>query len=466
MTIPSIVRVAEEHGLDLASAEFAAQMDAKDPLKELRKEFLVPKVKNVSPSVTADNGVVEPDGDSIYLCGNSLGLQPIHTKKILNEELEVWAETGVHGHFDHKYGRHWRDMDELTLVKESARIVGAEENEIVIMNTLTSNLHFMLVSFYRPTSDRYKILMESKAFPSDYYALESQVKFHGYDPKDAIIEVSPREGEFTLRPDDILEIIEREGDKIALVMFSGIQYYTGQFFPIPEITKAGQAKGCVVGWDLAHAVGNLPMYLHDWNVDFACWCTYKYLNSGPGCIAGAFVHSMNLKVLDAVPRFHGWFGNEVSTRFRMENVFRPDPTAAVYRLSNPSVMAMACLLGSLTVFAKTSMEDLRAKSLLLTGYLDALLDGLDGEMPGRFQVLTPKDPTQRGCQLSLLLTRPLGDSGQLVRAVFQGLLDSGVVCDLREPDVIRVAPTPLYNTFSDVRNFFRVFREQLIKLKN
>ncbi|KAI8804886.1 pyridoxal phosphate-dependent transferase [Cladochytrium replicatum] len=299
---------------------------------------------------------------------------PIHTKKILNEELEVWAETyvdfvsGVHGHFDHKYGRNWRDMDELTLVKESARIVafisGAEEDEIAIMNSLTSNFHFMLVSFYRPTKDRYKILMER---PTTYgmmeYGLESQVKFHRYDPKDAIVEVLPREGELTLRPNHILEIIEREG-----------------------------YKGCVVGWDLAHAVGNLPTYLHDWNVDFACWRTYKYLNSGPGYI---------------VLRFHGWFGSEVSTRFRMENIFRPDPTAAVYPLQ--------------PISSKFSIEHMRAKSLLLTGYLEALLEGLR----------------------CLEMTDSWCDH-------FQGPLDSALVCDLREPDVIRVAPARLYNTFSDV----------------
>ncbi|KAJ3411156.1 hypothetical protein HDV05_002670 [Chytridiales sp. JEL 0842] len=309
------------------------------------------------------------------------------------------------------------------------------------MNSLTANLHFLMVSFYTPTPQRFKILMEAKAFPSDYFAFSSQVQFHGFDPKEAIIELSPREGESTLRTEDILATIEKEGDKIALVLFSGVQYYTGQYFDLEKITKAGQAKGAIVGFDLAHAAGNVPVKLHEWGVDFAAWCTYKYLNAGPGGIGGAFIHSKH-SLPPSRPRFSGWWGSDPSTKFKMDNVFRPVPGAMGYRLSNPSVVSTVSLLGSLQVFSQTSIDDLRSKSLLLTGFLETLLDSL-GPNPG-FRVLTPRDPKQRGCQLSLFF------EGGIMEDVFSGLCMRGVLADERRPDVIRISPAPMYCTFVDV----------------
>ncbi|KAI9014852.1 pyridoxal phosphate-dependent transferase [Gaertneriomyces semiglobifer] len=392
------------------------------------------------------------DSDCIYLCGNSLGLQPKKTRKLLEEELDVWASAGVQGHFNHPYGRPWVSIDDH-VIAESARIVGAQNHEVTIMNSLTANLHFLMISFYRPTTHRYKIMMEAKSFPSDYYAIESQVSLHGFSPKDAIIEVEPRNGEDTIRTEDILQRIEEEGDKVALVLFSGVQYYTGQFFELDRITSAAKKKGCMVGFDLAHAVGNVPLRLHDWEVDFACWCTYKYLNAGPGGIGGAFVHEKHAR--SQLPRLAGWWGTDPAQKFVMDHVFRPIPGANVYRVSNPNVLATTSLLGSLQVFARTTPEDLRAKSVLLTGYLEVLLMGVQG-----FKILTPSESHQRGCQLSLLF------DGGLMLPVFEELQRAGIVVDERKPDVIRVAPTPLYNTFTDVWTFVKILKEAIERARS
>ncbi|KAJ3008795.1 UNVERIFIED_CONTAM: hypothetical protein HDU68_002940 [Siphonaria sp. JEL0065] len=438
---------AQKNVTSLVSLEFAKAFDASQ--KSLRSDFLFPKVKNVAKHIhNKDNA----DKDVVYMIGNSLGLQPVATKKLINEELDVWADRGVNGHFDHPHSRPWVSVDDNVL-EQSARIVGAAtKSEVAIMNTLTSNLHFLFVSFYRPTQQRYKIIMEAKAFPSDAFAFSSQTAFHGYDPKDAIIEIAPREGEFALRTEDILEVIKREGDKVALVLFSGVQYYTGQFFDIKRITEEGHAIGAMVGFDLAHAAGNVPLQLHDWNVDFAAWCTYKYLNSGPGNIAGLFVHSKHDNA--GLPRFAGWWGSDPATKFTMDNQFHGIPGAAGYRLSNPSVLAVTSLLGSLKTFEKTSIQELREKSLLLTAYLEHLLLTLQAEKP-LFKIITPSDPEARGCQLSVLF-----ESGHMER-VFEALLDRGIVCDERRPDVIRISPAPLYCTFEDVYHVYEGLKEVL-----
>lgn len=372
----------------------------------------------------------------------------------------MWAQRGVNGHFDHPLNRPWVSIDD-TVITESARIVGAKPNEVAVMNSLTANLHFMMVSFYQPTPRRYKIIMEGKAFPSDSFAITSQVKFHGFDPEaGAVIEINPRPGEHNLRTEDILEVIEREGDSVALVLFSGVQYYTGQWFDMETITKAGHAQGAYVGFDLAHAVGNVPLKLHDWGIDFACWCSYKYLNAGPGGIGGAFLHEKHFS--SNLPRFAGWWGTDPSTKFAMDNTFRPIPGAAGYRLSNPSVVSTVSLLGSLQVFEKTSMADLREKSLLLTGYLELLLDLLllDLEKNGGsapFKVITPRDPGARGCQLSVLFA-----TSDMMEKVFMRMGLRGVLADERRPSVIRISPAPLYCSFKDVYDTVDSLRDSLL----
>ncbi|TPX34178.1 hypothetical protein SmJEL517_g03079 [Synchytrium microbalum] len=386
-----------------------------------------------------DEGFLQKD--CIYLCGNSLGLQPKRTRELISEELHVWADRGVNGHFDHPHNRPWALIDDH-VVQSTAKIVGAKESEVAVMNSLTANLHFLMVSFYRPTSTRHKILMEPKCFPSDHFAIESQIKFHGYDPLPSIITVNLRDGESNISTDDILQAIDKDGDSIALVLFGGVQYYTGQLFDMQAITRAGHEKGCVVGFDLAHAVGNVPLQLHDWNVDFAAWCTYKYLNSGAGGIGGAFVHERHASD-STLPKFLGWWGTDPTTKFAMSHDFKPINGANQYRVSNPAVLTTVALMGSLSVFDKTSMAELRAKSLLLTGYLEHLLDKLSSPY---IKIITPRDPLQRGCQLSVLL------QGRNMEAVHHALLQQGIVCDERKPDVIRISPAPLYNTFEDFNN--------------
>jgi len=412
---------------------FAKSMDRKDALRTLRSNFLIPKV----------NGK-----QNIYLIGNSLGLQPKATKKFINEELTDWANLGGEGH-EHSR-RPWLYYHKFSK-KALASLVGAKPSEVVAMNQLTVNLHLMLVSFFRPTSQRYKILTEAGAFSSDQYAFESQLKFHGLNPEEALIELKPREGEFALRTEDILKAIEDHSNEVALVIFGGVQYYTGQFFDLKKITEAGHRAGAIVGFDLAHAVGNVPVNLHDNDVDFAVWCSYKYLNSGPGGIAGAFVHERHAN--SDRPRFAGWWGHHERERFQMKKGFQPMEGVDGWQLSNVPVFQSAALLASLEIFSQTTINALRKKSLLLTGYLEFLLHQIP-DHENHFTIITPSNPNDRGCQLSILMSK----NG---KKVFKKLTRAGVITDWREPDVIRVAPVPLYNTFEEVFTFVEIFAAAL-----
>lgn len=406
--------------------EFARSLDRADTLASWRKSFLFPQHQG------------EP---CIYLCGNSLGLQHQGVKKALMDELERWETYGVEGHF--KGPMPWMYYHKF-LQDQAAKVVGALPEEVVVMNTLTANLHLMMVSFYRPNSSRYKIIMEGGAFPSDQYAIESQVRFHGFAPEEAIIEISPRQGEHTLRTEDILEVIEQEGAKVALILFGGVNYYTGQFYDLDAITHAGRSVGARIGFDLAHAAGNLPLQLHDWAPDFAVWCSYKYLNSGPGGPGGVFVHERHRND-PSLPRFAGWWGHDEAVRFDMKKGFIPMPGAAGWQLSNAQILSFAAHKVNLDVFSQVGMEALREKSLLLTGFLDYLLETLNSQGHS-FEVITPKNPEERGCQLSIL-------TGKNGRQLFDYLTEKGVIADWREPNVIRVAPVPLYNSFEDVWRF-------------
>ena len=410
-------------------AAFAAEMDAQDPLAKFRAQFHIPQHQGQ---------------DCIYFCGNSLGLQPKAVEGAMAQELADWKNLGVEGHF---HGKHpWMPYHEF-VAENAAYVVGAKPSEVVMMNGLTANLHLMMVSFYRPTTTRYKILIEYTPFPSDIYAVQSQAKFHGFDPANAIIEMKPRDGEHTLRQEDIEEVIAREGQSIALILIGGVHYYTGQFFDIARITEAGHKQGCIVGFDLAHAAGNVLLKLHDWNVDFACWCSYKYLNSGPGAVAGAFVHERHAKSFD-LPRFAGWWGNDKSVRFKMGPEFQPMAGAEGWQLSNPPIFALAPARVSLDIFREAGMENLRSKSTQLTAYLEYLLHNLN---LASLKIMTPANQSERGCQLSITVE----DNG---RKVFDALQKAGVVCDWREPDCIRVAPVPLYNSFTDVYRFAEIFK--------
>jgi kynureninase len=401
------------------------RLDVDDSLGRFREQFSIPL-----------------DGKAIYLCGNSLGLQPRRSAELVEQTLADWRKLGVFGHHEGKYA--WLPYHEL-LTELSAELVGARPREVVNMNSLTVNLHLMMVSFYRPTRDRHKIMIERGAFPSDRYAVSSQVHFHGYNAAHGVVEMAPRPGETLLRTDDIEELIEREGHSVALVLLPGLQYYSGQIVDIARITKAAHAKGCVVGVDLAHAAGNIPLALHDWNIDFAAWCSYKYLNAGPGSVAGCFVHERHLG-RDDVPRFAGWWGHDKATRFQMGPEFHAIDTAEAWQVSNPPILSLAAVLGSLEVFKDAGMmKPLRDKSVQLTGYLESLLAERLG--PRKVESITPADPNQRGAQLSL---RVIGRDG---RQVHDALERANVVCDWREPDVIRVAPTPLYNRFEDCWRF-------------
>lgn len=405
--------------------EFAERMDRDDPLAGFRERFAIPTGPDGSPC--------------IYFCGNSLGLQPDGVRDAVNRELDDWAALGVEGHFKARHP--WMPYHER-VAGSLARLVGASPAEVVAMNTLTVNLHLMMVSFYRPTAERHKILIEAHAFPSDQYAVQSQLRYHGYDPAEALVELPPRAGGVTHRTDDILDLLDREGKSIALVLLGGVNYYSGQVFDMGAIAAAARAAGCVVGYDLAHAVGNVPLRLHDWGVDFAVWCTYKYLNAGPGNLAGCFVHERHARAVD-LPRFAGWWGHDPETRFRMGPEFDPAPGAAGWQLSNPPILPLAALRASLDVFDAAGMDALRAKSERLTGFLGEILAARFAE---RVRVITPAEPEARGCQLSLVI----GTEG---RKVFEGLTRAGVIADWREPDVIRVAPAPLYNTFGEVARF-------------
>lgn len=434
-----------EEQLSIESVEYAAALDARDPLATFRAQFYVPK-KHMLPDGEPSN-----NEDSVYLCGNSLGLEPKETRVLVLEELDKWARRGVIGHHDDS-ARPWVSIDE-TVVGKSATVVGAFRHEVAIMNTLTVNVHLLMVPFYCPTATRFKIVIEGRSFPSDHYAVSSQIRMHGYDPATALIELNPREGELTLRDEDIVAAINKDGDSIALVLLSGVQFYTGQYFNIPLITEAAHANGAIMGLDLAHAVGNVELKLHDWNVDFAAWCTYKYLNAGPGGIAGAFVHDRHSK-LDR-PRFAGWWGVDPHTRFKMAYDTPFQDGVRGLQLSNPPVLQTVSLLASLNVFAEATMPALRQKSEKLTGYLEALLDATFGDK--YFTIITPREKERRGAQLSLLLKSP-------VRPIHDKLLSLGVVIDMREPNVLRVAPAPLYNSYTDVYRFIQTFKQVLAEL--
>ncbi|TFV95774.1 kynureninase [Algoriphagus kandeliae] len=418
------------------SESFAQKMDAEDPLKDFRNRFHFPKVN---------------DREVIYFCGNSLGLQPKSVRDYLDRELTNWAELGVDGHFhgeDAWY--HIRKKSKPAL----AEIVGAHEHEVVAMNNLSVNLHLLMVSFYQPTPDRFKIIVEAGAFPSDQYMLESQVKFHGYDPVEAIVELKPRPGEHILRTEDIIAEIKNQGNQLAVVNMAGLQYYSGQVFDMKAITEAAHSVGAYAGFDLAHAVGNAPLVLHDWGVDFATWCSYKYLNSGPGNVSGIFVHEKYAERPD-LPRFAGWWGHDEGQRFLMEKGFIPMFGADGWQLANSNVLALAAHQASLDIFQEAGIKNLREKSEKLTSYLEFLIEEISGES-GVLEIITPKNPAERGCQLSLLIHR----GG---KAVFDEWYQHGVVGDWRNPNVIRLAPTPLYNSYLDVFRFAKILEQSLEK---
>ncbi len=418
------------------SRNFALQLDLQDPLNRCRDQFLIPKNQK---------GI-----EKVYFCGNSLGLQPRATSKLIDEVLEVWARSAVEGHFT---GPHpWLPYHEFVSEK-LARLVGAAPEEVVAMNSLTVNLHLMMVSFYRPTAERYKILVEKQAFPSDRYAVLSQIRFHGLNPATTLIEACPRPGEDHLRPEDLLELIEREGGQIALILLPGVQYYTGQVFDCEKITETGHRKGCIAGFDLAHAAGNLPLNLHDWQIDFAVWCSYKYLNAGPGATGGCFVHARHGGRFEG-PRFAGWWGHDKKTRFQMPDRFLALPGAEGWQISNPPIFSTAPLIASLELFDEAGMAALRSKSEKLTGYLDFLIRT---RLNGKISIITPQPPGQRGCQLSITLNR----SAEAKQSIHQKLSERDFVCDWREPGVIRAAPVPLYNRFTEVFDFVETLESLL-----
>jgi kynureninase len=410
----------------------AAALDAADPLAGFRDRFHIPRHR---------------DGEQLYFCGNSLGLQPRAVRPALLEELDAWAGLGVEGHF---LGRHpW--MPYHAFVRDSlAACVGAEPSEVVAMNTLSVNLHLMMVSFYRPTAERHAILIEAGAFPSDRYAVESQIRFHGFDPASSLIEVEPDEAGGTVSMAALERALAGQGARVALVLWPGVQYRSGQAFDLREVTRLGHAQGCIVGFDLAHAAGNLELALHDSGADFAAWCSYKYLNSGPGAVAGCFVHARH--AITDRPRFAGWWGHDQATRFRMGPDFQPTPGADGWQLSNPPILALAPLRVSLELFAEAGMAALRRKSLSLTGYLESLIRE---RLFRVLEIVTPAEPARRGCQLSL---RVVGGR-ERGRALFEALASQGIIGDWREPDVIRVSPAPLYNSHADVLGFARAVED-------
>lgn len=422
----------------LPGEDFAIAMDERDRLKEFRGRFLFPKTEA---------------GECVYLSGHSLGLQPKTAAAYVEEELKEWARLGVEGHFQAK--NPWMPYHRL-LAEQTAELVGAEPREVVVMNSLTVNLHLMMVSFYRPTRERHKIVVERGAFPSDQYAVKSQIRFHGLDPATSLIELTPRADEACLRDEDIEELIEREGDTIALILLGGVNYQTGQAFDMEGITRLGRVRGCVVGLDLAHAAGNLPLKLHEWGPDFAVWCSYKYLNGGPGCVAGCFVHERHARAWD-VPRFAGWWGHDEQSRFEMGPDFQAMSGAEGWQLSNPSIVSLAVLRASMDIFHEAGMERLRAKSISLTGYLEFQLNQLllnplllKQNVSQKFSIITPVEPDRRGAQISIRIH-------QKGRALCERLAREGVVGDWREPDTFRVAPVPLYNSYRDVFRFVRRF---------
>ncbi|TVZ15207.1 kynureninase [Maribacter sp. MAR_2009_72] len=409
--------------------EFAKSLDAIDQLGVYRDEFIFPKV----------NGK-----EVIYFTGNSLGLQPKRTQGFIDEVMKDWAELAVEGHFYAK--KPWWDYHEQ-LAEPLAKVVGALPEEVSVMNTLTVNLHLLMVSFYRPTTKRFKIICEEKAFPSDQYMFQSQVRFHGLDPKETIIEVKKREGEHYWRTEDVIQKINEVGDELALVLIGGVNYYNGQVMDMKAITKAGKAVGAMVGWDLAHAVGNVKLNLHDWEVDFASWCSYKYMNSGPGNASGIFVNRKYLGKTD-IPRFEGWWGTKKETRFLMKPEFEPMENADAWQISNAPVLSIAPYLASLTLFEEVGMDALIEKRNKIVSYLEFILHEIDKEVDSSFEIITPKD---RGCQLSVFLH---GHG----KSLFNYLMENGVITDWREPNVIRLAPAPFYCSYEDMYRFGQILK--------
>ncbi|MEO0332450.1 MAG: kynureninase [Bacteroidota bacterium] len=409
--------------------------DQNDSLREFRDRFYIP---------TDNQG-----NKKIYFCGNSLGLQPKTVPDAIDNELEAWRTLGVDGHFSEPnpwwtYHKH--------LKKPLAHLVGAQESEVVAMNNLTTNLHLLMASFYRPTAQRYRIIIEGGAFPSDHYAVESQLRWHGFSLQHALSELHSRPGEEILRTEDIIEAIHQHRDSLALLLLPGIQYYTGQFFDLKTITETAHDAGAKVGYDLAHAIGNVPMQLHDWGVDFAVWCSYKYLNSGPGNTGGAFVHERYANDLE-IPRLAGWWGHQEEDRFQMKPGFKPMYGVDGWQLSNANILPLAAQRASLQIVAEAGINQIREKSLKLTGFLEECIQSIDPEQK-YITVITPRNPAERGAQLSLVFT----DRG---KEVFEKLTQSGIIVDWREPSVIRVAPAPLYNTFTEVYRFSEILRETL-----
>jgi len=415
------------------SLAFAQKMDAEDRLRKYRDEFHFPQI----------NGK-----DVIYFTGNSLGLQPKTTQRYIDEVMNDWKELAVEGHFH--ASKPWWDYHER-LAQPLAGIVGANAEEVSVMNTLSVNLHLLMVSFYRPNNSRYKILCEEKAFPSDQYILQSQVRFHGLDPNETIVEVKKRKGEHHWRTEDVLAIIDEIGDELALVLLGGVNYYNGQVFDMKTITNAGKSVGAYVGWDLAHAAGNVELKLHNWDVDFAAWCSYKYMNSGPGNASGIFINKMHLGKED-IPRFEGWWGTKKETRFLMKPNFEPIDTADAWQISNPPVLSLAPYLASLRLFEEVGMEALIDKRVKIVAYLEYILKEIDKEVDSTFEIITPKD---RGCQLSVFLH---GEG----RSLFDYLMDKGVISDWREPNVIRLAPVPFYCSYVDMYRFGQILKDGIL----
>ncbi len=419
--------------------ELAKNLDLNDPLKQYRSSFLFP----------------QHDGnDVLYFCGNSLGLQPKSVRDHINMELDDWAKHGVEGHF--QATNPWFSYHE-NFLEPLSKLVGAMSSEVGLMNSLTTNLHLLMVSFYRPTKERFKIICEDDCFPSDSYVLASQIKYHGYDPNDALIRLKPRVGEYCLRTEDIINEIKKHGNSLALVMMGGVNYYTGQVFDMKTIARVSHETGAMCGFDLAHAVGNIGLELHEWNVDFACWCTYKYLNSGPGGVSGYFVHDRHGNNPD-LPRFVGWWGNDPATRFKMGKEFVPAYGAGGWQLSNAPVLAMAAHKASLEIFEEAGLENLIIKSKNLTGYLEFIIETINQSLnktQNSITVITPKEQSERGCQLSLIFEK----NG---RSIHHELTKNGIIADWREPNVIRLAPAPLYNTYEDVYRFGEILSSIIV----
>ena len=414
------------------SLAFAQQLDAQDQLSQYQNEFSFPQVNGKKV---------------IYFTGNSLGLQPKRAKTYVNEVMNDWANLAVEGHFYAE--KPWWDYHER-FANPLSKLVGALPSEVTVMNTLTVNLHLLMVSFYRPTATRYKIICEEKAFPSDQYLFQSQVNFHGYATEDAIVEVKRREGEHNIRLEDVLAKINEVGDELALVLIGGVNYYTGQVFDMKTITKAGHQVGAYVGWDLAHAAGNIELQLHDWQVDFAAWCSYKYMNSGPGNASGCFIHEKH-HTNSELPRFAGWWGHNKERRFKMEPQFDSIQGADGWQISNLPILSLAPYLASVELFAETGMETLIAKRNTITAYLEFILREIDREVKGNFEIITPSNPSERGCQLSVFLH---GEG----RSLFDYLMKNGVIIDWREPNVIRLAPVPMYTSFEDIYRFGQILK--------